>query len=195
MILIGQLADIWARTAHYDLFGNAISAAFASDLAYPILWRLGRFSDTQISSWVDGEKLRIIPAMAENEKFDEEKFSKTLDRIEQRLGIIPKICNWIAVRWAIAAAIFSVAMLFFIPYYHDAPIMGADAFLWALGIGGATPIGVLVFYTTHWIARYQMKLNSKQFNSMIEFTKQTQQEKIAATRTALAEKLKAARGF
>jgi hypothetical protein len=81
-------------------------------------------------------------------------------------------------------------MLFFIPYYSDAQILGSTAFFWAIALGGATPIGVLVFLTIHGVALARMKWNSWHFNSMINFTKQATDEKIAETRRKLKEKLK-----
>jgi len=193
MLGINGILMGWHTTASLDQFGHVIGAAFEANLGYSILIKLGKFSDGRIGKWVDTEKLRIIPVMAENEKFNEEKFSKTLDALERRFHRLISVSNIIAIIWAVGAAVTAMIVLCITPYCAACAVAGGEALLWEFLLIGATPVGVAAFAIWHIAAIMLMRLNSREFDGLIKYTATSRAEKLAQVKDALREKLATAR--
>src|SRR4051812_51142 len=94
-----HIVDIRAAKAHLVDFGAAIDVSFATNLAYSLLIKYGVFFEWSMGRLADSEKLRVIPALAENDQFEEAAFSSRVDSAEKVADGAIKVLRVIAFFW------------------------------------------------------------------------------------------------
>jgi hypothetical protein len=194
MLGTDHIHAVWSAFSDLRDFGHFLDAALDVNLGYSILLRLGNFSGKRIGAWVDREKLRVIPAMAETDSFDEAKFTSMLESVEKIFKRVIRIFNVFSISWAILAAIAIMIVLAITPYCSGCAIPGGLALRWEVFVAGATPVGLSVFIILHTCALYMMRKHSKECDVLIKYSRKTQQNKIKEIHAALQAKLAQARG-
>lgn len=185
----------WNNAAPLREFGHALEAAFDANLGYSFLFKLWQFNNRRIETWVDGEKLRVIPVVADNATFRSDRFIRILDGLEHTFKVLAKITNCAVVCWAIVAAIGAMLALCNIPYCSSiCMVTRSQMFLWGIFFLGALPAGFLVFCFSHLLARAVMFANSFSFRTIEKFfNPEHDAQVLEQKREALRQKLAAAR--
>src|ERR1700749_4228381 len=165
----------WSATADLKSFEHALEVSFEANLAYSFLLRLWRFSDNIIHRWRKNEELRVLPAVAENPLFNAPKFMQTLDHVQICVKWAAHVINFIAITWAVGAALLAVLLLWSIPYCEGCQVSGRHGLSLELFFLGALPAGFALFCFVLLIAMIVMKYNSFSFNGVIKYyRKQTE---------------------
>jgi hypothetical protein len=170
-----------------------LEAAFAVNLAYPILVEFKKFTGRIIGDWADLEKVRVIPAMAETASFDPEAFIADIDGIEARCVSKVRWANWVVVPWAIASAGGLFVLLFFSGFKPEfAFSLPGDTWVFLL-LSGAVPVGLSYIGGVHLYARVNMWKQSKVSDAVIKYSTKQTKEKVHQAAEALRAKLRETR--
>lgn len=163
---------------------------FAVNLAYPILLNFGRFCGATLGQWADQEKLRVIPALAENNLFNESDFTRSIDNIEHKYLFVIKGVNVIIVLWAVSAAIVLFFLLLLAGLAPQTTLSAPESVLWFLFLSGAVPLGLISVLAVHLSGRGKMRSLSREHDGVLKFNKQAAPETVEKARNDLRQKLK-----
>lgn len=192
--MLNELASYLGKSSPLSEFGHALAIAFEINIGYSILLRLGKFATSRIQGWVDSEKLRIIPPLAEDQGFNPGNVHKQLDAFEVSGAKWIVGCNRIAIAWALAAACASVVLLTAVlPFYSEFEISAWQALLASLALMGATPVGIIAWVIIQICVRSKMKKYAEAHNILIENRQNMNAVRIRETRQKLEKKLRTAR--
>lgn len=186
-------ADAWNRTVYLADFDGALDISFALSLAYSILLKLGNFSGSSLDIWVFKEKIRVIPPLADNDKFNSPKFERTLDKCRDRFKAFFYFVNIFFAIWAIGVAGCDAVILLLLPFHPTYEVVGRVAFEYAGFLLGPLPAGLVLWLVTHWIARWRMSSHSGVGDTLIKFAQKKPEQKLEAARSELRKKLVAER--
>jgi hypothetical protein len=181
------------QLALFSDFGHALGAAFEVNLSYSLLLKLDVFSAGRLARWVDFEKLRVIPPLAEDTGFNAPAFSKRLDDFEKSGRKSVFLTNVIAILWAMAAGVISLLFMMLLPFEIEYAVSQKEAVLWGIFLIGATPTGVLAWIAIQFVTWRKVKNYSASHNILIENRRNANAAHIKQTRQNLEKKLKAAR--
>jgi hypothetical protein len=169
-------------------FGHFLGAALAVNLGYSVLLRLGDFSGKRIGGWVDQEKVRIIPPMAETDGFNESKFTSDVDGLERKYKRRIRLGNVCTIAWALISVLVVLVLLDVAPYC-SCQIPPFGDIVMVLFLTGATPVGVILFLLFQNQARNEMSGYTKEFDGLIKYGKTNADEKIKKLQQELQERL------
>lgn len=175
---------------HLANLSSWLEAAFAVNLAYSALIAFGKFSGDSLCRWADTEKLRVIPALAEDERFNEPRFSGDIDDLEEKSLKAIKIINKIALAWALFASFFLFILLIYSAFDQNLTVSPGSNWLHFVFLSGAVPLGLLALVITHGFTRKKMKRLSSEFDALIRYSTKAPQEQVRKAKDALARKIK-----
>lgn len=153
-----------------DLF-SAVEASIGVNLAYSVLFKLGRFTGSLIHVWAVRENIRANAEMAENPHFEPAKFDQSLGRINRGFRRASYAVTSITVVWALAAIIVAMVLLVVGPFHANYKIKGSEAIIGAAILFGAVPVGMTISGILHiwgWICMY---INSRRHDIMFRLAR------------------------
>lgn len=172
MVLFGlENLDIWEKTAPLSAFTSTLGSAFAANLFYSIVARLGRFSGRRIDIWISGQRVRVFSALAENPKFDGPAFTERGSRVRKRWRRLIWIARFLTLTWAIAASLIAIVALWLVPFYPTVQISGGNAAAIIAALYGAVPVGIVGWLLFHGGALCEMWYMGREWSGAIKLLK------------------------
>lgn len=177
--------------AEFYHLAHAIAVAFEANLAYSVVVNLGNLAGASINSWIDNERVRVVPAMCETPSFDEAAFVRDLEKVRDKYSKRISSLTWWCLRGAFGAAGVAAALLILMPFFphvHVDPlwvVVGSVALFGSIGAG----IGGMLYL--HRRAGSEMRAQSKVHDAAIALFKQAPADRIAAATDAFLKRLEA----
>lgn len=163
-----------------DNFHVLAELIFGVNLLVTALIAFGRLAGSTVQQWVDHEKLRVIPSLAECEDFKEIDFKNELENIERSVLSIIKRVN----KYVLGAVILAVAIIivfsFAAAFRPKLIIENTRAFWFFVIVCSPVPVGFLLHILIRSYARIKMWINSREANALLRLVRpDTTAEKVA----------------
>jgi len=162
-------------------FGNTLGVSFEANLANSVLLTLGNFTGAFVHGWSEKESRRVTGVLSETKAFQHKTFQKKLDEAEQSYKSRSIRLNWVAVAWAVTAAIVDVLLLIVLPFYSDQKIDALAASEALVFLFSAIPFGAIGIMILLALARHRMKALSREFDTVLDYAKEAVTARIDET--------------